>query len=572
VSQKAGALRLEQIKVPRHSTLESERLSAPLSKSLIWFTGGFYVVLTALTREVNQGDTPWYALSILNYAGGRDFLFWDFGHLVWRPGIWALLQVVHRFMPSANSISLLFGLMLSVNWIAGLGCVLLTAQVTRKFVSVPLAFLTASALSLSQVFLNYLHTGTAYVPGLFFLFLGLDLAASTNKAAQPLWRDSCVFGAALAIAVLLWLPLIFALPGLFLFPVVVNGFRRESTLYTLKAILFAAILGIGTYCLAASKLELYSVAEIRGWFISASHSIDHLGGLPRAAFGFVRSWLELGSVGIEFRRFLLHDPYAPVSLLSVLFAGTWMLFLTYLFLGAIVWKLLRGSPQDRRILLFLLLVGLPVFGFGIKWQGGDMERYVAAFPALLLAGACAMNSRPPTVLKILGITFLSALTIVNLSHDLRWVRNAEDRELMARLNSLGSLPESSYIVLFPADRLFGIISPSPTAPQGRANHAIASWIVTIGSSHVTEWRQTFAANSLMTWKNGKQVWICRGFLDGVPQRRWGWVEGIDPLVSWKDIYNFFAKLQISETRGDFVQIPPTQANIEQLQGFLLPPK
>ena len=332
----------------------------------------------------------------------------------------------------------------------------------------------------------------------------------------------------------------------------------------------AAVIGLGTYSLVAIKLGLSSAAEIQTWFAAASHSLDHIGGLPRAAFGFVRSWFEMGDAGIEFRRFLLHDPYSPVSPVSLLFAGTWKLILTYLFFGAIGLKLLFGPAQERRILIFLLLNFLPVFAFGIKWQGGDMERYIAAFPALLLAGVCAMNSRPPTALKILGVAFLSALIVVNFSHDLRAVQDAQDRILSERLDALGPIPENSYVVLFPADPLFGIINSGSISVPGHRRPLRSSWVITIGSSHVKAWQQDFASKSLDSWQDGKEVWICRGLLDEVPESKWGWVEGAEPSVSWKDIHAFFRLLQTSEIRGDFVQIPPYQKNVELLRGFVPP--
>jgi hypothetical protein len=543
-------------------------LNAGLGQSKYFFIFGMYVVLTALTRAIFCGDTPFYILSIVNYSGGRDFFFWDFGHLLWRPVNWALLHAIHRLIPSVNTISLLSSIMVSLNWMAGLGCVLLLARVARRFVNATLAVLAAFTLAVSQVFLNYVHTGLAYVPGLFFLLLGLDLASSKPESAQTSWRESSTVGAALAVAVLLWLPFIFALPAVFLFPIVLNGFKRESALYISRAVLVTAVIGLGSYGLVARKLGLSSAAEIQTWFAAASHSIDHIGGLPRAAFGFVRSWFEMGNVGTDFRRFLLHDPYAPVSLVSLLFAGTWKLILTYLFLGAIGLKLLLGSAQDRRILVFLLLAFLPVFGFGIKWQGGDMERYIAAFPVLLLAGACAMNLRPPTALKMLGVAFLSSLIVVNLSHDLHGVGDTQDRALSARLEALGPIPENSYVVLFPGDPLIGLITFGSITPTGHSRLLMPRWVITIGSSHVKEWQQDFVSKSLKSWQDGKGVWICRGLLDEVPERKWGWVEGAEPLVSWKDIHAFFHRLQTSEIRGDFVQIPSTQANIQLLQSLV----
>jgi hypothetical protein len=527
-----------------------------------------YCVLTAITRAVFQADTPYYVASILNHSRGRDFAFWDFGHLLWRPATWALLYLIHPVLPRLTVISITFWIMVSANWIAGLGCVLLVAGLVRRFASPWLTVLTTATLTFSQVFLNYVHTGTAYVPGLFFLLLGLKLADLKTRSIRVGWRESAAFGTALAAAVLLWLPYIFALPALFLFPIIISGFNRESGLYVLRAAIVNTVIGLGTYALVAFRLGLSSAAELRLWFGWASHSIDHIRGLPRATFGFVRSWFETGNFGIELRRFFIHDPYAQVQAASLFSIGTLELALTYLFLGAIVFKLVRGVALERRMLLFLTLTFLPVFSFGVHWQGGDMERYLGAFPALLLSGASAMNSRPSTIVKMLGCAFLSVLIVVNLSHDLRWVRDAEDRVLAARLDVLGSIPENSYIVFSPSDPLYEFTSFNSIDPYGHGKHLIAKRVVDIGTSHVTEWRQAFASNSLDAWQNSKEVWIFRGVLDDVPERRWGWIEGIDSLVSWSDIRAFFRCLEISETRGDFVQLPPTHANIDLLQGFV----
>jgi len=96
----------------------------------------------------------------------------------------------------------------------------------------------------------------------------------------------------------------------------------------------------------------------------------------------------------------------------------------------------------------------------------------------------------------------------------------------------------------------------------------ARWVADIGTSRVTEWRESFATNSLKAWHNHEEVWVCRGLLDSVPESRWGWIEGADSRITWLDIYGFFSRLETSEVRGDFVRMPPTQANIKLLQGFV----
>jgi hypothetical protein len=527
-----------------------------------------YCLVTAVTRGVFQGDTPYYIGSVLTYSGGRDFAFWDFGHLLWRPSIWALVHAIHPFLSSINTMLLTSALMSVINWMAGLGSVLLLTRLVKRFASPGPTILATSTLIVSQAFLNYIHSGTPYVPGLFFLLLGLNLAASRLQSNGTDWANATACGLAFAAAALFWLPYIFALPASFLLPLITGGLNRERCLYVLRAVLAAGAIGAVTYGIVALKLGLSSAAEFRLWFDLASHSIDHIRGFPRATFGFVRSWFEMNSYGIELRRFFIHDPYARVRLVSLLSTAMLKILLTYLLLGTIVFKLLRGSPLERRMLLLATLVFVPVFSFGVYWQGGDMERYLAVLPVLLMAGSCAMSCRPSPHLKVLGIIFVSALTLTNLTHDLRWVRNAEDRELAARLTVLDSIPENSYIVLFPADPLFELIAFQSIDPNRKAQHLTARSVADIGTSHVIEWREIFASNSLTAWKKNREVWICRGILDDVPERRWGWIEGIDPLISWQAISEFFRHLQMSERRGDFVQLLPTQTNMAVLQQFV----
>jgi hypothetical protein len=312
---------------------------------------------------------------------------------------------------------------------------------------------------------------------------------------------------------------------------------------------------------------LSSWAAIHAWIALASHSIDHRGGFPRAVFGFTRSWFEMGKDSIEFRRFLLHDPYVHTSPVTLLFKSLGKLVLTYMFFAAISLKLLRGSVRDHRVVEFLALTFLPVLAFGVKWQGGDMERYIAAFPAILLAGACALTSRPLLLLKVLGIVFLSTLVIVNLPTDLGWVRDQKDRALAARLDALGPIPVDSYVVVFPADPLVAFLDSRSVSSAGRGKALIADSFVATGRSYATDWREIFALRSLQAWQSGQEVWICRGLLDATPESHWGWVEGAEPDVRWTDIHAFFSELQISDVRGDFVQVPPTEPNLQLLQAI-----
>jgi hypothetical protein len=100
---------------------------------------------------------------------------------------------------------------------------------------------------------------------------------------------------------------------------------------------------------------------------------------------------------------------------------------------------------------------------------------------------------------------------------------------------------------------------------------IAGAVVKIGSSRAGEWRRDFASTALTTWNDGKAVWIFRGLLDPIPQKKWGWVEGAEPLVRWKDFREFFMQLETSAVHGEFVQLPPTPSNLKRLRALTSSP-
>ena len=537
-------------------------LSPPLCLSI------FYAVLTVLTVAIFQADTPDYEESVLKYSGGRDLVFWDFGHLLWRPLVWLLLQASHLSSSGMNQQLVLFRIMLGINWFAGLGCMLLIARVVRRFANARLAILMAAVLALSQAFLNYVHTGAPYVAGLFFLLLSLDIATASPGADRYSALKACFLGLALALAVLIWLPYLFAVPALLLLPTLLSGPTRSATLFVIKATAFCAVTGLLAYASVAANLHLSSLTQIRAWIAQSSHSIDHINGLPRAVYGFNTAWFNMGTDGIQFRQFLTHDPYARVSAVALLFTGLWKLAITYLLLLAVTLKLLRGSVRDRRVLGFLALTFLPVFAFGVKWQGGDMERYLAAIPAILLAAACAFEVRPRFAMKLLGAAFVFALLAVNVAADLRWVHESKSRSVSARLEALGAIPEHSYLVLLPNDPLKLFIREEAAA--GRPRPYAMDFVLDIGYSYAGEWQNIFASRSLNAWQKGGEVWICRGLLDAVPEKRWYWVEGAEPGVKWNHIHTFFGQLQLSEVRGDFAKVTFNQPNLEFLKTIRAP--
>ena len=230
----------------------------------------------------------------------------------------------------------------------------------------------------SNAFLNYIHAGSSYIPGLAFLLLRFSICLPYLLEAQPSpWRPAWAAGA-LALAVFLWVPYIFAVPGALATPLFHRHDQRSSWVLAFRATIDCLIMGVVCYGLVLAWLGIFTPAGIFRWVTAEATAIGGTSGLTRAIFGLARSFINMGDDGVLFKRFLLHDPYNPVSFFELLRASLLKLFLFYGFLMVVVTQLLRAA--NRRSLWLSLLVAAPVFGFAILWFGGDMERYLALYP------------------------------------------------------------------------------------------------------------------------------------------------------------------------------------------------
>jgi len=97
-------------------------------------------------------------------------------------------------------------------------------------------------------------------------------------------------------------------------------------------------------------------------------------GVRRTIFGFAHSFIDLGKDGVLFKRFLLHDPYNPVSLRQLVRLSLWKLALFYAVVLAIATRLARSGRSN--VLAICALSAGPVLVFAVFWFGGDIERYL----------------------------------------------------------------------------------------------------------------------------------------------------------------------------------------------------
>jgi hypothetical protein len=297
---------------------------------------------------------------------------------------------------------------LAVNGLAGLATVLLLrAAAVRLGFPEGVALFVASALLFSHAFLNFAQTGSSYVPGLAFVMLALFLAVGTRapslRPKPPLTFSpsspeaepeggraaSIAAGLALGTTVCFWFPYVLAAPGVLLAPLVLSGGRRASFWFSARAALAAGALLVLAYGAAMLSLGIGDAAGFRAWVAKSSHGVVTKG-VARMVFGLARSFIFMGEDGVLFKRFLLKDPYNPVSLPDLVRVSLWKFLFFYAAMLALVANLMR-SGSNRRLLALLLVGGLPVVVFGVFWQGGDMERYMPLYPFLFLALAGAVG-------------------------------------------------------------------------------------------------------------------------------------------------------------------------------------
>jgi hypothetical protein len=194
-------------------------------------------------------------------------------------------------------------------------------------------------------------------------------------------------------------------------PLLLDGITRDRLRLVAQTTLITGLAVGGIFGLAALSQGLYTVAGVRDWIASSSHGAANRG-LPRAALGFARSFISLGNDGILFKRFLVRDPFNPVSLTDLLRVSLWQLGLFYLFIGALLLTLVR-KPPGRRYLLYWLAGSLPVLIFGVLWQGGDMERYLPLYPALFLVLGYALE-QGQRWFRAVALSFFVLAALANL--------------------------------------------------------------------------------------------------------------------------------------------------------------
>lgn len=524
-----------------------------------------YLLATGLTRPIFMSDTMYY----LRTANPSSLEFWDFGHLFWRALLWILLRhlddpdVATRFLHAFRILDFLS----TAAGLAALWCVLGTLRLfTRK---TPPAAISATVLSFSQAVLTHSKGGCAYIFGFLALSAGSYAIVSAARSEQGTWYRAGMAGVFLALAICLWFPYIFAVPGALLAPLLFSKQQRDSWRIVIAVASLCAVLSSASYGIVAMHLGIRTIHGLAAWAQRSSHGVT-TSGAPRVAFGFARSFISLGeggSHGVVFKRFVLHDPYNPVHISQVIGVTLGKMVLFYVFLGFIFLNLPR-SPKGFSVSLELLLTAIPVLGFAVLWAGTDLERYLPLFPVLMLAvGVAVDNMRLRSAAAYIVIGFTVALVFANLWSLSAIVRQRQLRELTTTVRSLNDfLPSDSLVLLPPMHPLQRIYWDFPEALPLAEHGLKLERIVDLGTNETAQWQKRLCSHMSQRWNKQIPVVIESSLLQTKPAADSSWVEGDDPRVYWKDISGFTSKLEIGNQVGDtnFFWISATATNVERI--------
>lgn len=542
---------------------------------------GIYTLALGLTRPFYMGDTSSYSIAVLSFEKGLftsyPNQFWDFGHLLWRPTGWLVYKLIGRHSAYAMAGEQLLAIstgMIAVSAAAGLASVFLVHELVGRFVT-GIGRYAVSVLFLSfYAFLNYIHTGSSYIPGLMFTLLGVWLLLrAVERNRTGLW-DALLSGAAFGGSVLVWVPFVLSIPAAlvlaFLWPRITNAPDAKPAAARARLVagtaVIAGLIVCSCYAAVLAHMHLNSMGEIKAWVAGSAHGWSQSKRLARMVSGLPRSFLFMGDDTIVLKRFLLRDPYARTTLLDLFRASLWKIVAFYGFCAALCWTLLR-SPRGRILAIALSVCALPLFAFAVFiFEPGSPERYLPIYPFLVLGLACSLASFPsPWAAQLVLAGFLLIATTLNqvsLSSN-RVEAGASGAVERARILQDKVTAEGLVAVVTLHDDLYDFTITFLFHPLNRKIHLPVYDVIPLASEGLAHWRREFARRSLDCLNQGQRVWISKRLLADRPRPEWKWTEGDDPRISWKELLPFFSQFEFGQSIGGddgFVEVSHSAGN------------
>jgi len=276
--------------------------------------------------------------------------------------------------------------------------------------------------------------------------------------------------------------------------------------------------------------------------------------------------------GIAWKRFLFHDPFAPVTAQHLLRSSFVMMAAFYFGIFVLIYTLLR-SKNGRALLLLLTIAAVPVLYFAVfLFEAGSIERFMPVLPFYFLALGYQLECSWPNLgRRSIALIYPAILIAFSISaYNNRSVEN-HWRPARNRLEALrGQVPEQSTVALLANwDEIFLLAKDDPLHDE--FSKSLNLWVVLQpANERIFVWREKFASRVLEAWNAQSEMWVSERLLAEAPLPEWGWVEGDDSAIRWIQVPQFCRQFQFDKKIGNsdgFVRIAPTRANqalIDQL--------
>lgn len=572
--------------------IRGESLDSPNSRTAsvgettsVWpalgLTLGLYASMVLFTRPLSFGDSIFYVQAILAFHKHSDAstlrLLLDFGHLLWRPLGLVLYDIVRTVPPLASSVEdriLVLKVLMGISILSGAVATAMLHLICRDlgFRNV-VSFLTCATFTFSNAVIYAAQTGLSYMLGLALLTAALWLtmrrpAEGAKEAPTGLWWA----GILLAFSAATWFPFALVAPAV----AAAAAIRwNESELLSIRGlspgravhVIGAGIVGGATiFGVGAWVLHINSTAGIRAWISGSAHGWRQSSNILRLGMGLPRCCVALkDNAGVVWKRYLFHDPYAPVKPHELLQSSLLLMVAFYFGLLLLLYTLFK-SNRGRVFLALLTIAGLPVLYFGLfLFEPSSIERFIPVFPFYFVALGYQLQFtwRNPRQ-RSLALIYPAVLILSTLATYNNWSVERYWRPARMRLEALAQqLPVGSAVALLGNwDDIFLFSKDNPL--HDNFSDSVDLWVL-LQPAHerIFCWRELFASRVAEAWAGSREMWLSERLLSPIPRPEWEWVEGDDPAIHWPEVPEFFREfqfdLQIGHSDG-FVRLASTKSN------------
>jgi hypothetical protein len=508
----------------------------------------------------------------LGRSGGSLPEMWDFGHILWRftgYGLFHLARPIWAMFEDPATYQAYFLPLLVMSWIATAVALYATLRLIERFDSSLTTALIAAVVYLSiNAVLNYLQAGSSYSVGLAFLTLAiLEMhvpSGSPAGSARPL-----LAGILLALSAGFWFPYVVVFPAILLTPVLLpaDG-RAEGWKTAIRCAIYTSVFAVALYLIPIIQMRLFSIHQILEWIRSASHGWSQNKRYIRFVFGFPASFFYQANEGILFKRYLLHDPYAPVTLADLFRASLAKMALFFGFLGLLLLAIFRRP--ERNVLWWMVFALVSDIAFAIFiFEPSSIERYLGLLPFLFVAVVVACRG---TWMRWATLAFAFLLVVNNVGAHWRPSALEDYDHAQARAQSVASrlTPNDLVFVVTQEDEIDSLSTGYVFHPLNRNASLHTTPMVSIAIKNIIVWRENFGRLTKLVWDRNGNVWLSKRLFAERPKPEWRWAEGDDAHIKWTDMPSFFKQFDLGDSVGGedgFVLFPKTDKNVQLIESL-----